>query len=74
MKYRVREAFIAVCDNAPNPFTFVTLPPGEMITLVGTVQQSGLVDVRYDGQVVAVFMRDVENRTDLVDGEPKASA
>ena len=75
MKFRVRETFIAVRDEPPNPFTFVTLPQGTVITVVGTVQKSGLVDVAYDGgTVVTVFMRDLDHRTELVEGEAEASA
>ena len=74
MKYRVREAFIALCDEPPNPYTFVSLPPGTTITIVATVG-SGLVDVAYDGgRIVTVFVRDVDERTELVEGETETSA
>jgi hypothetical protein len=75
MKYRVREAFIAVRNEPPNPFTFVTLPPGTTIAVVGTVRESGLVDVAYDGGgIVTVFTRDVDHRTELIEDEAEASA
>ena len=58
---------MAVRDNPPGPLTFVTITPGSIITIKGEVQQSGLVDVLYDGQIVAAFMRDVEARADVVE-------
>ena len=68
MTYHVREPFLAVRDVPPTPFTFATITPGSIIKVVGEVQQSGLVDVLFDDQIVAVFMRDVETRADLVKG------
>jgi hypothetical protein len=41
---------------------FVTVPVGAMLKLAGEPQQSGLVDVLYDGRVVAMFLRDIEDR------------
>ena len=41
---------------------FVTVPDGAMIELVGAPQQSGLIDVRFEGRVVAMFLRDIEDR------------
>jgi hypothetical protein len=64
--YRAKEAFIAIRDNPPGPFTFVAIHPGSIITVKGEVLQSGLVDVWYDGQIVAAFMRDIEARADMV--------
>jgi len=34
---------------------------------MGEVQQSGLVDVFFDGQIVAAFMRDIKARAELVE-------
>jgi hypothetical protein len=36
---------------------FVTIQAGSINNIKGEMQQSGLVDVLYDGQTVAVFMR-----------------
>lgn len=68
MTYRVREPFLAVRDEPPKRFGFVTLSPGAIITIKGEVQQSGLVDVLHDGEVVAAFMRDIQTRAELVEG------
>jgi len=68
MTYRAKEAFMAVRDNPPGPFTFVTILPGAIITVKGEVLQSGLVDVLYDGQIVAAFMRDIEARAEIISG------
>jgi hypothetical protein len=66
MNYRVREPLLAVRNEVPKPFGFVTIPAGSVITL-GEVQDSGFVDVLYDREIVAVFMRDVEARADVVE-------
>jgi hypothetical protein len=36
--------------------------------LEGEVEQTGFVDVSYEGQIVKVFMRDIENGADRVEG------
>jgi hypothetical protein len=66
MTYQVRERFIAVRDEPPAPFAFVTITAGSTLKISGEVQQSGLVDVMYDGQIVAAFMRDIEARAEMV--------
>jgi len=60
---------MAVRDDPQGPFTFVTITPGSIITVKGDVQQSGLVDVLYDGQIVAAFIRDIEARAEIVEPE-----
>jgi len=66
MTYRASAAFLAVRSGPPGPSTFVTITPGSIITVKGEVLRSGLVDVLYDGQTVAVFMRDIDARADMV--------
>jgi hypothetical protein len=41
---------------------FVTVPADAMLELVGEPQQSGLVDVHFEGRVVAMSLRDIEER------------
>ena len=69
MTYRAREAFIAVRDEPPAPFAFTTITAGSTLKIIGEVQKSGLVDVLYDGQIVAAFMRDIEARADRIKTE-----
>jgi hypothetical protein len=66
MTYRAKQAFMAVRDNPPLPFTFVTIPAGAIIVVAGDVLQSGLVNVLHNGRIVAAFMRDIESRADVV--------
>ena len=66
MTYRAKEAFMAVRDDPPRAFTFVTIPPGAIIVVEGEVLQSGLVNVLYDGQIFGVFMRDIDARAEIV--------
>jgi hypothetical protein len=66
MTYCAREAFIAVRDEPPAPFAFTTITAGSTLRIIGQVQKSGLVDVLYDGRIVAAFMRDIESRAEMV--------
>jgi hypothetical protein len=67
MTYEVCGSFLGVRDEPPKPFAFITITPGSVIEVIGEVQQSGLVDVLYDGQIVAAFMRDIQARAEMVE-------
>jgi hypothetical protein len=45
----------------------LTLEAGTIVTVVGQAQRSGLVDVLYKGETVAMFMRDLQDRADIID-------
>lgn len=47
---------------------FVTVPAGAVLQIVGKPQQSGLVEVNYNDRVVAMFLRDIEDRGERVSG------
>ena len=66
MSYRVREPFLAIRDDPPHRFTFVTLAPGAIITVQGEAQRSGLVDILYGETIVGAFMRDILARCERV--------
>jgi hypothetical protein len=59
--YHVRSPFIAI-KPLDDGYTIITIPNGCTIEIFGQVQRSGLVDVAFEGQTVAVFMRDIEGR------------
>jgi hypothetical protein len=44
---------------------------GSVITLRDEVEETGFVDVFYDGQVVKVFMRDIEEKADRVEAHAR---
>jgi hypothetical protein len=67
MTYCVQEPFLAIRNEQSRPFVFVTITEGSIIRVKGEVLQSGLVDVLYEGQIVAAFMRDIEARGLLVE-------
>ena len=58
MRYHVLRPFLAMMNEAHR---FKTIFEGKIITLNGPPIAAGLVDAMYEGQVVAVFMRDVQN-------------
>ena len=45
---------------------FVTVPEGAMIELICEPQQSGLIDVSFEGRVIAMFLRDIEDRGKII--------
>lgn len=69
MRYRVREPLLAVRNEPGVKTVFMTIEPGSLITVKGTEQQSGFVEVSYSDEIVVVFMRDIEKRADRVEGQ-----
>jgi chemotaxis family two-component system response regulator Rcp1 len=69
VSYRVREPLLAVRNEPGTPPVFLTIGRGSVITVKAKVQQSEFVDVSYDGQLVNVFMRDIEKSADRVQGQ-----
>jgi hypothetical protein len=69
--YRVRLPFVAVRPSAEGAFESVALPPGSIISVKAerTVLRSGLVDVLYDGKILAAYLRDIEDRAESVDAQ-----
>ena len=71
MNYCVRAPFIAVRSPEDGSFRFITVHAGSVITIAGTVECTGLVDIRYEGKIVTAFMRDIEARSELVQAQAK---
>ena len=69
MKYRVREPLLAILKEPVKSTAFLTIAPGAFITIKGDVGDYGFVEVEYDGQLVLVFMRDIELRAERVKGK-----
>jgi two-component system, chemotaxis family, response regulator Rcp1 len=66
-RYRAREPLLALRTEAGTATKFMTIERGSVITVEGDVEQkSGFVDVAYNGQVVKVYMRDIEKSADRV--------
>ena len=55
-------AIKAMEDGHEDGHRTITIPAGSQIQVCGEVQKSGLVDVELDGEIVAVFMRDIDVR------------
>jgi chemotaxis family two-component system response regulator Rcp1 len=66
-RYRAREPLLALRTEAGTATKFMTIDRGSVITVQGDVEQkSGFVDVAYKGQIVKVYMRDIEKSADRV--------
>ena len=47
--------------------TLVEIPPNVIIELEGNVAPSGLVSVRWAGEIFSIFYEDLEGRSQIVD-------
>ena len=45
---------------------FSVIPLGALLQIAGEAQQSGLVDVLYEGRVVAMFLRDIQDKGERI--------
>jgi CheY-like chemotaxis protein len=63
VRYRVRQPILAMRSEVGMANMFMTIESGSVITVKGDPEQeSGLVKVLYEGQIVKVYMRDIEIR------------
>jgi len=60
---------MAIRDDPPGQFSLVTLALRQTITVMGEPQRSGLVDIEYEGGIVAAFIRDVLTHCERVDAQ-----
>ena len=66
VRYRVKTAILAVKAVDDGEFRFVTLREGSALEIIGVVQPSGLVFVRYEGRLLAAFACDIEDRAERI--------
>jgi hypothetical protein len=66
--YRVLKPLLAIRHEPGVAAVLLTLSPGSLFTLKGEVEETGFVDVLYAGQVVKVYMRDIEESAERVEG------
>ena len=64
-RYRVVSPFIAI-KAIEDGYKIITLPSGCTFDMCGAVQKSGLIDVSFEGDTVAAFIRDIEMRAEPV--------
>ena len=66
-KYRAREPLLALRTEPGTATTFMTIERGSVISLESEVEQeTGFVDVAYKGQIVKVYIQDIEKNADRV--------
>jgi hypothetical protein len=63
--YRVVSPFVAIKSTEDGHQT-IAIATGCEIQIRGEVQMSGLVDVEINGEIVAVFMRDIDARAEAL--------
>ena len=63
--FKLREATIGI-PSLRESQTIITVPHGAVLEVVGEPQKSGLVEALWEGQHIAVFMRDIETRGDSI--------
>jgi len=62
--YRVISSFIGIKQGDDGGCRLITIPGNAKISIRGPVLQSGLVDVEFENELIAVFMRDIDERTE----------
>ncbi|MDP8981292.1 MAG: hypothetical protein M3O35_11965 [Acidobacteriota bacterium] len=64
--YQVTVPFVGVHPDADHAFEVVTIERGAIITVdtKHTSQRSGLVEVLFQGTVLAAYLRDIEDRAE----------
>lgn len=67
MRYRVLKPLLAIRHQPGVATVILTIAPGSLVTLKGEVEDTGFVDVLYEGQIVKVYMRDIEKSADRVE-------
>jgi len=65
--YRLQEPIIAIHPVSERGHTLRAVPRHMILEVVGDPQKSGLVDVLWDGQHIAVFIQDLKSRGELVE-------
>ena len=68
-KYRVKLPIAAVRLSSAGMYESVALEPGAIISakVERTVLRSGLVNVLYQGKELSAYLRDIEDRAELVE-------
>jgi hypothetical protein len=69
MRFRVLKPLLAIRHEPGVAAVLITIGPGSVITVRDEVEETGFVDVFYEGQIVKVFMLDIEKKTDRVNGQ-----
>jgi hypothetical protein len=64
--FRLREAIVAVRPSSEGNLT-ITIPHGAVLRLLGEPQKSGLVEVLWNGRRIAVFLRDINSRGEVIE-------
>jgi len=64
--FRLREAIIALHPKPEERLSIITVPHDAVLEVVGEPQNSGLVEVLWEGRPIAVFIRDIESRGELI--------
>lgn len=62
--YRVHATLTALKYASNGHSRFVTIPRGSVIAIQGTRKQFSLVEIEWDGEALAVFNRDLEERAE----------
>ena len=67
VQYQLKSPTIAVAGGGSDGcMLLVTVPAGAALELVGELQQSGLIDVRFNNRRVAMFLTDIAERGERI--------
>ncbi len=64
--YRVRTAITAIKYSSDGRSRFVTIPRGVVITVTGAPNGFDFLNVEFQGEMLAIFPRDIEEHAEQV--------
>ena len=74
MRYRLTTPLTAIKESDGNGRrTLLSIPAGAIVQVVSEAQGSGLAEVSFDGDTVSIFLKDLEDRSEVIEYDLRAS-
>ena len=68
LTYRLKSAIVAI-ERSKHGMLITNVPHGSVLTLPDPNQQSGMIEVVWQGRYVSIFVQDVRERGEYVDAK-----
>lgn len=72
VKYSVHTSFVGI-ENTNGKASLLSIPAGTILTVTGTVDPVGLVEIELDGARMRCFLLDIQQRATEIDGPCEAT-
>lgn len=65
--YKLREAIVGIDSAAPNVVArLISIPAESVVRVPRAAQRTGIVEIEFEGRMIGVFLRDLNDRGELV--------